>query len=173
MKTQNFIDQYNAALAPERPAQDESADFQTAYLAKLLDCEQQFDELTARRKVVSESSDEESFQPVIFKAVNMGNYILGGSVKAVVAQPSRRLSYRGVTGKDRIGRKIELFSPEEDVLAAIDRIPLRVRRDLLIGSVNLDSSRTRAIPSSVGLLENFSELLNEVSIRAKNEDASA
>jgi hypothetical protein len=38
-----------------------------------------------------------------------------------------------------------------------------------LGSVSIDSSRIRAIPSSVGMLKNFSELLEEMSVRANNE----
>jgi hypothetical protein len=168
MRTQDFIDQFNASLAPERPA-GEGADFQAAYLAELLDCERRFDDLTADRGTVGEVQDKYPFNPVIYKAVNMGNYILGGSVRTVVAQPSRRLLYRGVTGKDRTGRKIELFVPDSETIRAIGQIPLVAWQDFHLGSVSIDSSRIRAIPSSVGMLKNFSELLEEMSVRANNE----
>jgi hypothetical protein len=168
MRTQNFVDQYNAYLVtlnPRNLAQEREDDFQAAYFERLKRYEQKFDDLTEQLEVV----DIFAARKTIYRAINMGDYILGGSVQTVIAQPVRKLIYKGVRGKNRTGRKIELFNPDKEALAAIGRVSLLGYKDQMIGSVMIDSSRVRALPSSYGLLENFSELLDEVDIRADAE----
>jgi hypothetical protein len=172
MKTQNFVDQHNASLSPSRVVLGEGGDFQKAYIAKLLNCEQKFDNLTEALPAIREPEGSmDIYSPTVYKAINMGDYILGRNVQMVAAQLSRNLLYKGVKGKNRMGRRIELFIPGDKMLAAIGKISLvdSIGGNQRIGSVTIDSSRTRAIPSSVGILENFSELLDEVIIRAAAE----
>jgi hypothetical protein len=161
--TGQFVDAYNADLNHHLWQPTNGENFQIAHLRRMDRVEADFDTLTAGQGAVWENN---SF--TVYSAVNMGNYSVSGAFQPVVAQTYRDVRYART---NRVARSIRLFAIGDEDL------PLESRFDLAahdvpavqkVGEASIDSSKRRALPVSVGNLDQFSELLKEVIEHSKN-----
>ncbi len=165
--------------------------FQNHYTQVQTLTETAFDELVDERPHTTVETRARS--AIVFRPVDLGKYAVQNSQLNVYALPSleRTLAIPGFSTRakgepsKRAFRTIRLYIPDmvpEGLVLTVKEKdcswtflnPLNKHNsEYFAPKATLDESRHRAIPSSVGTLEEFDELLSEVVAAAKLETASS
>jgi len=133
------------------------------YLARLAEAEACFDHL-AYALIASGDIiwDGGSQGRQIFCPIDLGKWALQGQDVRVVAQPTRRTIHRRITTPDREHRSIALKIPDNPAWVAGDREYLNTYNSRQIKCVSINSAFQTASPRSIGRLEAFRSVLDEV-----------